>query len=451
MNFEIVSQLAQTQKTVISQKMIEHLEILQMPGFDLSQHIAEMLNTNPLLECDAPVINSETEELPDYLKEWPSEKSGSDNGEEPGGREKFLSFSKTALTLREYLRLQLLELKLLPGHRKIVEYLIENLDYDGYLRERADELAGLLRQPEKNVVQGIKILQAMEPAGVGAYDLKECLLLQLKRRKLLNTNIANVIENYFNLLAGRSFSKIARETGITREEAEQIHSLIKSLDPKPGSGFQKNEWEQYIVPDLILKELDGKYFIEYNEESIPSVRINNYYVKLLENSQSDREVRDYIKKNLSGAIWLVKVIEQRKKTILDIAHNILDIQEDFFRKGHGYLKPLTMKMIADRLGIHTSTVSRAINGKFLQTPRGVFSLKFFFSSTIEAEQESNASAVSVKDMIRQIVLEEDKRKPLSDEQIKVRLECKGIKVARRTIAKYREELSLLPAAMRKCL
>lgn len=447
MDMEFNNQLVQTQKTVITQKLIEYLEILQMPGLDLTQHIEEMLKENPLLECD----DSENylEGLLENKKERNNERFERLNPEDSPDGDDFLSYAKTTVNLRDFLKLQLLELKIHPLHKKIAGFLIENIDADGYLREDTNDLARVLKVSPRLVKYCIKILQNLEPAGICARDLKECLLLQLKRKKLLNGNVIRIMVHYFDMLANRSFSRISRETGIEREEVEQVYHRIKSLDPKPGCAFRQNEWDQYILPDLILREVDSKYIVLFNDESIPSIRINNDYVNLLKNSGPDRELKDYVKKNLSGAVMLVKAIEQRKKTILDIADYIVAFQEDFFRKGFEHLKPLTMKMAADRLGIHASTVSRAINGKYMQTPRGIHPLKFFFSSTLEAECESKMSAVSVKDMIKRIVSEEDKKNPLSDEQIKGKLESRGIKVARRTIAKYREELSILPAAMRK--
>lgn len=448
MDMELNNQLVQIQTTVITQKLIEYFEILQMPCLELAQHIQEMSKGNPLIEYDAS--ENYLEGLLEIKKKNCGERFESISLEDHPDGDEFLSYARTGITLRDYLKLQLLELKIRPLHKKITEFLIENIDTDGYLREEINELACMLKVSAKLVKRCLKILQDMEPAGVCARDLKECLLLQLKRKKLLSRNVICIIVHYFDMLANRSFSRISRETGIEKEQVEYIYYLVKSLNPKPGAAFQKNEWDQYIIPDIILREDNGKYILLFNDESIPSVRINNYYVDLLKNSESNRELKKYIKKNLSAAVTLVKSIEQRKKTILDIAGYIAAFQEDFFKKGFEYLKPFTMKMAADRLGINVSTVSRAVNGKFIQTPRGIYQLKFFFSSELKTESENKMSAVSVKDIIRRIVLEEDKRNPLSDEQIKEKLESMGIKAARRTIAKYREELSILPSAMRKC-
>lgn len=449
MDIELNSQLAQVQKNVITQKLIEQLEILQMPGFELSQHIEEVMNTNPLLECYTPEYDADLERLSEKDRNLHSERKDGTVWQEAQAGDEFLSFVGAEVTLTEYLKHQLLELKLHPKNRLVTQYLIECLDSDGYLKEDKDEVAKVLRVSAERVDRGIKILQALEPAGVGARDLKECLLLQLKRKKLLNGDIINIVTNHFDLLASKSFLKISRETGISKEEAEHIHSAIKSLNPKPGCNFLNRELEQYILPDLFLTEVNGKYLAEFNNESIPAVRISNYYVNLLNNPEASPAVRDYIKKHLSGAQALINVLEQRKKTILNIANYIIDLQQDFFRNGTDGLKPLNMQTIADSLGIHVSTVSRAVNGKYIETPKGVFELKYFFTSRIETECENSASAASVKSIIKKVIQEEDKRKPLSDEQIKTKLESLGIKAARRTIAKYRDELSILPASMRK--
>lgn len=444
------SHLAQVQKTAITQKLIEHLEILQMTSLDLSQHIDEMLSTNPLLECDIPEHDKNREELPGKNRDENTCKFANTIPQVSQYGDDFLSYAKLAVTLKDYLKYQLLELCVHIKYKKITDYLIENLDSDGYLRENIYELSDILQISESSIEYSLKILQSLEPAGVGARDIKECLFLQLKRKKLLDCRIENIISHCLDLLASRNFLKISRETGIERKEVEQIYNLIKTLNPKPGCTFKKNEWEQCIVPDLILSQEDGIYILQFNNASIPSLRVNNYYVDLMRSSESSREVRDYIKRNLSNAEWLVKAIEQRETTLLNVANCIVACQKNFFEKGSEYLEPLTMKMVADSLEIHISTVSRTVSGKYIQTPKGVFPLKFFFSSTVEAESENKKSAVSVKNMIRRIILEEDKSRPLSDEQIKGRLELESVKVARRTIAKYREELSILPAAIRKC-
>lgn len=450
MDIEFNSQLIQSQKTVITQNQIEHLEILQMPSIDLSHYIDEILNTNPLLECDAPEYDQDPEGLSERKQEEYFCRFDRINLQSSQNCDDFISYAKTPVTLREYLKLQLLEQKIQQRYKKIVEYLIENLDVDGYLREDICDLSNVLHVPERHVKFSLKILQSFEPTGVGARNVKECLLLQLRRKKALNGSIANIIVHYFDLLASKSFVKISKETGIERNQVERIYTLIKSLNPRPGCTFQKNEWEQYIVPDLILIQIDGKYILQFNDESIPSIRINNYYLSLMRSSESNPEVKNYIKKNLSGAEWLVKAIEHRKSTILSVADYIVAFQKDFFERGSEYVKPLTMKMVAESLGIHISTVSRTVNDKYIQTPKGIYALRYFFSSTVETEFENKMSSVSVKNMIRRIVLEEDKKEPLSDEQIRGRLECMGVKVARRTVAKYREELSVLSAALRKC-
>lgn len=449
MDIELNSQLAQVQKTVITQKLIEQLEILQMPSFDLSQHIEEMVNANPLLECYTPENDSDFEKMLEGCRNFHSERKESEDQSEVHDSDEFLAYAKADMTLREYLQHQLLELKLHPKNRMITQYLIESLDSDGYLKEDRGELAKTLGVPAEGIERCIKILQALEPSGVGARDLKECLLLQLKRKKLLNNNIVVIISNYFDLLASKSFLKISKETGISKVEVEGVYSIIKTLNPKPGCNFENREMEQYVVPDLFLTEVNGRYIAEFNNESTPAVRINNYYVNLMKNPESSQTVRDYIKKNLTGALALIKVLEQRKKTILDITNYIVNLQADYFKNGAEDLKPLTMQTIADSLGIHVSTVSRAVNGKYIETSRGVYELRHFFSSKLETECENSTSAASVKNMIKKIVLEEDKIKPFSDEQIKSKLESMGIKAARRTIAKYRDELSILPASMRK--
>lgn len=441
--------LVQIQKTIITQKLIEHLEILQMPSFDLVQHIDEIMKANPLLEYDTQEPTSELDELLANNTQEYQVRSERVRTKEAANADEFLAYVKTSLSLEEYLRLQLSELKISLKMKKLTEFLIGNLDGNGYLREDIRELAGILGLDIKYIKPALKVLQSLEPAGVGARDLRECLLLQLKRKQQLDFTNATIILNHFDLLANRSFLKISKETGIAREQVEQTYALIKSLNPRPGSEFHRDAPGQFVVPDLILEEVNGKFILNFNDETIPQVRINNYYVSLLKNGESSRELKEYIKKNLNGAVSLVKVIEQRKKTILDIAYSIVDFQEDFFKLGPEHFKPLTMQTVADSLKMHVSTVSRAVNGKYMQTSKGIYPLKFFFSSNIESDMENKTSGMGVKNMIRRIILDEDGSEPLSDEKLRGRLEKEGIKISRRTVAKYREELSILPAALRK--
>jgi len=448
MNIELDNHLVQSQKIIITQKLVENLEILQMPSLELEKYISESVTDNPLLECDTSEILLES--LLDSKGEHNSEK-GLPSSEDYTDTDDFLACTKTTGTLKDYLLLQLLELKVNTRQRKIAYFLIENVDQDGYLREDSKELARVLKCPFRLVDNCLRILQTFEPAGVFARSLKECLLLQLRRMSVLDENVLHILDHHFDDLASKSFAKIARASDMEIEEVENIYSLIKSLNPKPGEAFLKSEWSPYVIPDLYLSRIDGKYICLFNDTSIPSLRINGNYLKSLEAQNPDRELRDYLKARLSRAKALLKAIDNRKRTLLDIAGYIAALQEDFFEKGPEYLKPVTMQMAADMLGVSVSTISRAVSGKYVQTPRGLFELKFFFSNTLEVKNDEKMSSSGVKDMIRRIIQSEDKRCPLSDQQLKSRLDDMGVNIARRTIAKYREGLSILPAAMRKAL
>jgi len=418
--------LVQTQRTTLAPKLVKFLKVLQISGVDLINYIDEELKENPMLEYNLMDTGS-----------------GAASRDKSDGRD-FLSYTSSAMTLRDYLRLQLSELKIDSYHRRIVDFMIENIDSNGYLTESVEQLSGILKAEEKDIKKCLKVIQSMEPAGVGARNLKECLLLQLRRRNALSSETRTVLLENFELLAKKDFAEIFRRTGIKPERVKEIYKLVKQLNPKPGTSFKGNEPVGYIVPDLVVVEIEGAYYVQYNNEAIPSIKINDYYRNLLKDPESSEEIKDFVRKGYLRAASLVKAIEQRKATLLRIAEYIVNYQEDFLRKGAGYMHPLNMKTVGKSLGISESTVSRAVSGKYIQTPSGLYELKYFFSTDLKG-----TSSVSIKDAISRIVQEEDKQKPLSDKQIQDMLEAAGIKVARRTVAKYRQELCILPSSMRK--
>ncbi len=441
--------------------MVEYLKVLQIPGIDLEKYIEEEMRENPMLERDVPEssvpldsssahANSELDFI--YSKGFKiTGGSGSSqlSSDEKGAAEKALQFIRKKTSLKEYLLRQLSEMDIDQIHRKITSFMIESLNEDGYLRESTRDIESILRVDRKDVRSSLKILHSMEPSGVGARNLKECLIIQLARKRLLNVDNRNIIVFYFEQLVRKNYSEISKKTGISVKIISSFHDMIKKLNPKPGSSFMDNGWETYVVPDLILIETDDGYTVQYNDEVAPPVRINNYYRNLLKDPNSTPETKEYIKKSFSRAASFLKAIEQRKQTILDTACFIVDYQKEFLKTGNENLRPLTMRVVAEGIGISESTVSRAVNGKYIQTPRGALELKSFFSSRLGEEDEKNISGVGAMDMIKKIISNENKLKPLSDEQIRLQLDSRGIKIARRTIAKYREEMGIQTASLRK--
>jgi RNA polymerase sigma-54 factor len=445
MNISIGNQLEQKQNMMLTPKMMEELKILQMPNVELAQYIEEALVDNPMLE-------SETEDdwvsvmLKDRRDHRLSEKDYrlADDFE---GKE-LTEYTAAPISLRQFLTSQLGELKLNIQQKLIAHYLINNIADDGYLTGDLREAASKLIVPLIKVKDALIIVQSLEPSGVGARNLKECILLQLKRKQLLNDVLKDIVTHYLDLLAARKYNELGRILSTSKEEMQRVHKLIKSLDPKPGYQFQYS-YAAHIVPELEVSDVGGGYAVTFHDEHIPALRINSCYIEMMTKDSSNTEVYKYLKSKLEKARECINAIQQRKKTILKIAAFIIEYQCDFLRNGYAYMKPLTMKKVGDAAGVHESTVSRTVSNKYIQTPRGVFELKYFFSSQVDSDNDAGVSANGVKKLVANIISSEDKVNPLSDEQIRKQLEMQGISIARRTVAKYRGELAILPANQRR--
>lgn len=442
--------LIQNQKLDITPNMIQFVKLLQVPCADLESCIEEELRDNPMLEKEAnddAVKKILTASEDSYAQYYSRKESGYGNAD---NTDRVLPQIKKKTTLKEYLHQQLGILKNIdPLVRRITAFLIESLDEDGYLKENINSLTMLLNVERNQIRKSLRALQNMHPAGVGARNLKECLLIQLMRKRLLNDENKNIILFHFEQLVKKNFTDISKKTGIKIGDIQKIFEMVQDLNPRPGVQFINGYWEPVIIPDIIVTETDGVYSIQYNDESVPNIRINSYYKKLLRDPLSSHETKEYIKSSIIRAANFIKAIEQRKRTIQNIAEFIVEYQKEFIKKGQAKLKPLTMKDVADALEISESTVSRAVSGKYIQIPRGVFEFKLFFSAKIGDGCSNDYSAAAVKDMIKNIIASEDKSKPLSDEKVRKILLSKGVPVARRTVAKYREELGILSTILRK--
>jgi len=293
-------------------------------------------------------------------------------------------------------------------------------------------------------------IQSMDPVGIGARNLQEALLIQLRHRGYGDSIAAEIVRDHFDSLKQRKYSEIAKKLHISVEEVQEHANVIKDLDPKPGFELMSED-VRYITPDLIVERVGDDYVVFLNDKNIPRLRISNAYRKELEKgtSNGNKETRDFILGRLSSARWLIQTIEQRRKTMVKVMECIVDEQREFFEKGPGALRPLTLQQVASRIGMHESTVSRVTTNKYVQTPRGVFELKYFFSSSLDTEDGDEVSAKAAKTRILDIIAKEDARRPLSDQKIADILKQDGLIIARRTVAKYREQLKILPARLRK--
>ena len=446
--------IEQTQKLSMTPELIQAIQILQYNNQELNEYIDKELLENPILESEYHK-ESDTEididSLRDQLiqadenveayKQWESHSTSDEYS-----YDNFVAFN---YTLTEFLIEQLHFSSLKGQDAEIGRYIIENIDDNGYLSMSLEEICSVLDVDLDSCERVLDLIHTFEPSGVGARDLNECLIIQLASLGELTDEIEFIISNRLKDLADNKYALISKEVGISLTEVQEIADLIKTLEPKPGRGFDSDNSIKYILPDIYVEETNGEYIVSTNDGSTPSLHISSYYNSLAEEAKSDKELSNYLNNRFNSAMWLMKSIEQRKKTIYNVASAIVQFQNDFFAKGERFLKPLTLKQIAETVGVHESTVSRAINGKYMQCPRGVFELKYFFTGGILNEDGSGVSSNSIKSMIKEFVDAEDDKKPLSDSKISEMLHEKGIDISRRTVAKYRDDIGILPSSKRR--
>ncbi len=480
MALRLEQNLKLSQQLVMSPQMQQAIKILQLPLMELRATIQEELNTNPVLEeaqNEEKAIDSNIEDITKDIEKQSSDYD--DNFQEEFEKLKKLDeewkeyyhqtysikkltaideekrrFFQNSITVGESLHEHLLkQLRMTLSDEtllKIGEEIIGNIDDNGYLRANLENIAQKLNVTVEKVEEVLKVIQTFHPLGVGARNLKECLLLQLERAEDDTTIIRKIIENHLDDLAKKKYPLIAKKLKISIKDVKKASEFISSLEPKPGRIFSK-EASQYITPDIFIirNEETGDYEVVLNDDRIPHLRISSFYSKLVENKDVPQQTKDYIKEKIKSGMWLIKNIYQRQQTLYRITEYIVKVQKKFFDDGIAYLKPLTMQEVADALGLHESTVSRAIANKYAQTPRGLFQLKYFFTSKIRTENGEAASSRSIKQKIKELIENEDKRKPLSDQEIIEKLREENIVIARRTVAKYRKEMNILPSHMRK--
>jgi RNA polymerase sigma-54 factor len=350
--------------------------------------------------------------------------------------------------LQENLLDQVRMSELTDEQRSVAEMIIGNIDDTGRLQSSVDELAFSTNIAAEKINEVLKVIQTFEPPGVAARDLRECLMLQLERRNKTETIEYEILKDYFDQLSKRRFPEIARGLGIDVEDVQEAAALIANLEPKPGRAYLPDN-QQYVMPEVFVSKLGDEWQITTNNEQVPHLRISNSYKDLMSQAESSAEVREWIREKIRAGKFLIKSLHQRQATILNIAKEIVKRQSEFMEKGPAFLKPMTMVQVAEVVGVHETTVSRAVSGKYMQTPQGLFEMKYFFTSGIKTSTGEGMSNTSVKGMIDEMVKKEDPSKPLSDEEIVKLLTEKGIQIARRTIAKYRSELNILPSHLQK--
>ena len=473
--------LRQTQRVVMTPLLQQAIQLLQLSTLELKEVVDQELNENPLLEevsTDTPESPQETEvaesveplEAPGQVE--PVSKETSSVEEERASdlpfdltsavfdqhdertpvsteeREELpfenLGSRETSLTehLTEQLRLATDD-EMTVG---IGEAIIGNIDEDGYLRAEVSELADLTGQPAEDVERVLALVKGFDPTGVAARSIQECLLLQLRADPEPDPVSVEIVELHLGELERRRYAEIARVMKLSLDRIMESIEEIQGLEPKPGRRFAILD-SRYIVPDVTVQKVSGEYVVVLNEEGIPRLRVNSLYRSLLRGSAG--EDKSFVEQKLRSAVWLIKSVEQRQRTLRKVAHSLVKFQRDFLDKGLPYLRPLALRDVGEDIGMHESTISRVTTNKYVQTPQGLFELKYFFHSGIASTNGEVVSSVSVKRMIQDLVGAEDAAKPMSDQDVAAALHGRGLTIARRTVAKYREELNILPSHQRR--
>jgi RNA polymerase sigma-54 factor len=469
------------QKLILTPSLQQAIKLLPMSTLELSELLNQEMVENPMLE-ETPSENLEQQEAaPEKPEEKPATQEKGDTWDDQdyeyffgdylddGYRPRTPTEVKelppientlsTAASLSDHLLWQLSMQTNEPALRAIGEAIIGNLDDDGYLVATVDELSSMGPWSTEDVEAALKLVQSLDPIGVAARDLQESLLLQLRHVKVTGapeeqdriTVAERIVTEYMRLLQNHQIPELAKKLGISIDELKQHIELIQQLDPKPGSRYNPSQ-SQYVIPDVYVVKVEEQYVAVLNEEGLPQLRISPVYRRLLDKgAENSDETRAYVKDKFRSALWLIKSVEQRQKTIHKVATSIINFQRDFLDHGIEYLRPLVLRDVANDIGMHESTVSRVVTNKYMHTPQGVFEMKYFFHSGISSSYGEAVSSVTIKQRIRKIIEQEDARKPLSDSKIVSMLQKEGLDLARRTIAKYREELKIPTSNQRKVL
>ncbi|NBG89191.1 RNA polymerase factor sigma-54 [Isachenkonia alkalipeptolytica] len=449
-------ELTQSQKLVMTPQLKQAITVLQLNALELDQYVKDQMVSNPVLEVteekEKTLKNEKEQDInwKEYIEDFDNRYYSPNNYNPEQEEFSYENIVSKEATLQEHLLFQLHLTSIEGKYHEIGEFIINNLDENGYLSTGVDIIAKDINE-EPHIIEGIlKIIQTFDPAGVGARNIKESLLIQLKSKNVEDERVYEVVENYLEMLGSNKYPVIAKKLQTSLNEVKKICEFIRSLEPKPGRQFITNQ-NKYIVPDVIVRKIQGEYVVVYNDSAVPRLYIREDYRKMVLDDEKlgCKDTKKYLNDKLNAAVWLIKNIEQRKQTIYRVVENIIEKQKDFFEHGKKYLKPLTLKEVAEELEVHESTVSRATNGKYVQTPAGTFELKFFFSSGINISGGEALSSNSIKDYIRELISREDPKKPLSDEKIAKYLREKGMTISRRTVAKYRDDLKILSSSKRK--
>jgi len=481
MTIEIKQSLKLTQQLIMTPQLQQSIKLLQLTRLELLDLIRQEIKENPVLEEKSEGPNEKSEQETQITEEFgATEDPRNDSNETAFDWENYLyeeaktswdpiarlgkkgldndSYQSVEINpdkkegLQDYLLMQLALSQLDRDEKKCGELIIGNLDQNGYLKISLKELSSLSGMNYDLIEKTLREIQKFDPVGVAARDLKECLMLQLNLVEQKRKELAGeIIAKHLTKLSEKKYALIAKDLKTTKKEIIKAVKIIYSLEPKPGRAFNYED-PQYINPDIYVYKISGKYIVVLNEDGMPKLHINSLYRQILSGGNSiPKNSKEYIKDKLSSAAWLIKSIYHRQNTFKMVMYSIIKFQRDFFDNGIEHLKPLVLRNVAEDIDMHESTVSRVINNKYVYTPRGIFPLKFFFSSSINSFKGESFSSNSVKDTIKKIISQENPRSPCSDQEIVNILMKKNIHIARRTVTKYREMMSILSSNKRRNL
>lgn len=471
--------LKQSQSLMITPQLQQAIKLLTLTHLEMTTLISQEMVENPMLEeidfeaedtssreeMDAKEASAEDFSGPEliegakdsfdweqYSESFNSTSSSSPNMKESGSPDDLPSYENMvskSQSLQEHLEWQLRMESLTTEELNYALELIGNIDDDGYLEVPVEEIIARTTLEKDQAIGILGLVQHLDPVGCGAQNLEECLGIQARLLPERSPLVELIIERNMRDLEKKDYAKIAKDFGVAKEKIKDAELIIMGLNPKPGRLVSAEE-TQYVVPDIFIAEVGGEFVVQVNDEGVPRLRISNLYKSLIKNQQSDAEAKEFVQDKLRSAMWLIKSIENRQKTIYKVANSIVRTQQEFFKKGPAFLKPMILKDIANEIGMHESTVSRVTTNKFMHTPIGTFELKYFFNAGIGGKNGGiDIAGESLKLKIKEMINHEDPKRPLSDQKISELLSTKDIVVARRTVAKYREMMGIAPSSKRK--
>jgi len=459
------------QKLVMTPALQLAIKLLQLNRLELEQTIQQEMVENPMLEArDDPALSMEMDHTEPEAAEEPAEDQLIDNLDIDSFFSNYFDYQPTNPNMREEGEAPPIEATLtasetLTDHlvwqlemseeerqtEEICEAILGNLEPDGYLGASIDEIAGMGDWPALDVQRALSLVQQLDPPGVAATDLRECLWLQLEHLEAEDTLAARIVRDHMEDLQNHRFKDISRATGASMDEVADAVDVIRELNPRPGQAYSSEE-PRYITPDVYVRKDDGEWVVSLNDDGLPKLRVSRLYRKMLQgNKKLSDEAAEYLQEKMRSALWLIKSFGQRQQTIGKVSESIVAQQQGFLEHGVTALKPMVLRDVADDIEMHESTVSRVVNGKYMYTPQGIFELKYFFHSGLGHASGSEVSSIAVKERLEKLIESEDSRKPLSDAALARKLKASGLKIARRTVAKYREEMGIPSSKARKAI